>query len=197
MLDKFMQVFLPLFVALDPIAMVPLFLAVTGSLDAGQRKRIAIQAVFTATLIALGFMFVGQVLFTYLGITSADFRIAGGILLLVFAVLDVVGSGKPAVHQSDIVGLVPLATPLIAGPATLTTILVLSSQAGLGRTWTAAGLLVNFVVLAFMLRFADAIARVVGVKPMTAVAKVITVLLAAIAVNFIRLGVTEVVHQWR
>ncbi len=197
MLDKFIQVFLPLFVALDPIGMVPLFLAVTGSLDSAQRKRIAVQAVLTATLIALGFMFVGQILFTYLGISPADFRIAGGVLLLVFAVLDVVGSGKPAVHEPDIVGLVPLATPLIAGPATLTTILVLSSQAGLGRTWTAAGLLVNFLVLAFMLRFADAIARVVGVKPMSAVAKVVTVLLAAIAVNFIRLGVTEVVHQWK
>ncbi|MGA2498311.1 MAG: MarC family protein [Tepidisphaeraceae bacterium] len=197
MLDKFVQVFLPLFVALDPIGMVPLFLAVTVSLDTGQRKRIAVQAVLTATLIAIGFMFVGQVLFTYLGISSADFRIAGGVLLLVFAVLDVAVSGKPAVHEPDIVGLVPLATPLIAGPATLTTILVLSSQAGLGRAWTAAGLLVNFVVLAFMLRFADVIGRVVGVKPMSAVAKVITVLLAAIAVNFIRLGVTEIVHQWK
>ncbi len=197
MLEKFLQVFLPLFVAIDPIGMVPLFLSVTPSLDEQQRRRIALQAVFTATLIALAFMFVGQVLFTYLGISSSDFRIAGGVLLLVFSVLEVVVPGKPAVHEPEIVGLVPLATPLIAGPATLTTILVLSSHAEIGRGWTSVGLLANFALLAVGLRFAGTIARLVGARPLSAVSKVITVLLAAIAVNFIRTGVTEIVHAWR
>src|SRR2546423_2548301 len=123
--DHFLPVFIPMFVAIDPFGMVPIFLAVTDGLSDECRRRVSFEAVLAATAIALAFMFAGRWLFDFLGITAADFKIAGGAILLVLAVLDLLITGKPAVHEPEIVGIVPLAMPLIAGPATLTTTLVL------------------------------------------------------------------------
>jgi multiple antibiotic resistance protein len=87
------------------------------------------------------------------------------------------------------VGIVPLAMPLIAGPATLTTVLVLGTR--LGYAQTALALAVNFAILLFALRASDWICRVVGNNTLRALSKLVVVLLAAIAVNFIRVGVME------
>src|SRR6476646_9808471 len=127
-LRAFLETFLPLFVAIDPFGMVPVFLGVTDGMSDKRRRRITFEAVTAATIICLSFMFLGESLFRFLGISAFDFRIAGGVLLLVLAVYDLLIPGKPAVHERDTVGIVPLAMPLIAGPATLTTTLVLVSR---------------------------------------------------------------------
>src|SRR5687767_15103930 len=124
----FFEAFIPLFVAIDPFGMVPIFLAVTAAMTPAQRRRVTFEAVGAATIIALSFMLLGHAIFRFLYITEDDFRIAGGILLLVLAIMDLLIPGKPAVDEPQIVGIVPLAMPLIAGPATLTTVLVLASN---------------------------------------------------------------------
>jgi len=192
MLDQFPSVFIPMFVAIDPFGMVPIFLAVTEGLSDDRRRQVSFEAVVAATAIALAFMFAGRWLFDFLGITAADFKIAGGVILLVLAVLDLLITGKPAVHEPEIVGIVPLAMPLIAGPATLTTTLVLASRNG--YRWTALSLSLNFLILLFVLLAATRIARVLGVNTLRAFSKLVMVLLAAIAVNFIRSGVTDVIR---
>jgi multiple antibiotic resistance protein len=190
----FLATFIPLFVAIDPFGMLPIFLGVTGDLSQQRRKKVAFEAVFTATIIAFSFMFLGNLIFRFLGITDNDFRIAGGILLLVLAVLDLVQPGKPAVNEPDIVGIVPLAMPLIAGPATLTTALVLATRSDYGYGMTALSLSVNFAILLVVLLSASVIARVVGLNALRALSKLVMVLLAAIAVNFIRSGITNVLR---
>lgn len=191
-LHTFAEAFLPLFVAIDAIGLAPLFLNFTGGMNPHQRRRIASQAMGTALIIAFCFMFVGQAVFNFLHITSSDFRIGGGILLLVFAVLDLLKQGKPAVHEPEIVGIVPIATPLIVGPATLTTLLVLSTK--FGHFVTTLALLANFVLLAFILLLSTEIQRIVSTKALLAISKIITILLAAIAVNFIRTGIFEILR---
>ncbi|MCY2953961.1 MAG: MarC family protein [Planctomycetota bacterium] len=193
-LAHFLTVFIPLLVAIDPFGMLPVFLAVTGDMPERRRRRVAIEAVLTATLICLIFMFLGTQIFRFLSITENDFRIAGGILLLVLAVLDLLHTGKPAVHEPDIVGIVPLAMPLIAGPATLTTLLVLATRGDCGYVLTTVGLLVNFTILLAVMLAASTIARFVGLNVLRAFSKLVMVLLAAIAVNFIRSGITNVIH---
>lgn len=188
----FWEVFIPLFVAIDPFGMVPIFLAVTAQLSESQRRRVTFEAIIAAVIICIGFMFLGQIIFEYLAITDADFRIAGGILLLVLAVLDLVSTGKPAVYEPEIVGIVPLAMPLIAGPATLTTLLVLAGRAEYGYSWTLLGLLANFALLLVAMLMATPISRWLGVNALRAMSRLIMVLLAAIAVNFIRTGVASV-----
>jgi multiple antibiotic resistance protein len=193
MLRTFLEAFIPLFVAIDPVGLVPLFLAVTDRMDAARRRYVAAEAVAAGFVIALGFMFVGEALFRFVGITTADFRIAGGVILLVLAVVDLLTVGKPAVHEREMVGIVPLAMPLIAGPATLTTVLVLGAR--LGYAPTALALAVNFGILLLALRASDWICRVLGINTLRALSKLVVVLLAAIAVNFIRVGVMEVMAK--
>ncbi len=188
-LRRFLQVFVPLFVAIDAFGLVPIYLAVTDAMPPAQRRRISIEALVAALLISIAFMFLGNSIFRLLNITQNDFRIAGGILLLVLAIMDLLSPGKPAVHEPSIVGIVPLAMPLIAGPATLTTLLVLSSTVGYGPT--LLGLLANFALLLGVLVLANHFTRLLGRGTLRAFSKLVMVLLAAIAVNFIRVGITR------
>ncbi|MDB5296294.1 MAG: multiple antibiotic resistance (MarC)-related protein [Phycisphaerales bacterium] len=184
---QFFQAFIPLFVAIDPVGLVPIFLAVTAGVGAERRRRVSCEAVGVAAAISLGFMFVGQALFAFLGVRDYDFMIGGGVLLLVLAVLDLVMHGKPAVEEADLVGIVPLAMPMIAGPATLTTVLVLRGR--YGASWTALGLSANLLLLLGVLLMSGRIARLAGPAAMRALSKLVMILLAAIAVSFIRTGV--------
>ena len=193
LLREFFRVILPLFVTIDALGSVPVFLALTRGMTPGQRRTMTFEATAAATFIAIGFMFVGDALFKFLGITLTDFQIAGGVLLLVLAVLDLLIPGKPAVDESDAGGFVPLAMPLIAGPATLTAVLVLSRRDGISLTLLA--LAVNFLFLLLVLLSATRIAHVIGVKALGAISKLVMILLAAIAVSFIRDGVTHAVLE--
>ncbi len=161
---QFLEVFIPLFVAIDPFGMIPVFLSVTEGLTPQRRRQVTFESVLTAVIVSIGFMFLGQATFHFLGITENDFKIAGGIILLVLAVLDLLITGKPAVHESEMVGIVPLAMPLIAGPATLTTTLVLANREGYGYTLTALGLAVNFGLLLGALLAAGKIVNWLGMN---------------------------------
>ena len=127
-------------------------------------------------------------MFAYLHVTAADFRIAGGVVLLVLAVVDLLVHGKPSVDERASPGVFPLAVPLVAGPATLTTALVLAGR-DLSGTLVALG--VNLAIVLSLLLVAAPAARLVGRSALEAVSKVVVLLLAAIAVNLIRTGVAE------
>jgi len=193
LLRTFLATFIPLLVAIDPFGMVPIFLAVTDGIPDARRRQVSFEAVAAALVICLLFMFLGESLFRFLGIRDYDFRIAGGALLLVLAIYDLLVPGKPAVHERETVGIVPLAMPLIAGPATLTTTLVLTSRHGYAPT--AMGLSINFLLLLAALLASGWIARLVGVNALRALSKLVMVFLAAIAVNLIRVGVTEAIRS--
>ena len=194
-MSDFLLVFIPLLVAIDPLGLVPLFLSVTEGMTPARRRRTSFEAVGASLVICLGFMFLGGAIFRFLGIATYDFRIAGGALLLVLAVHDMLRRGKPAVDESEMVGIVPLAMPLIAGPATLTTLLVLADQYGYGKT--ALSLSLNMTILLVALVYSNLIARVIGRYALSALSKLVMVLLAAIAVNFIRVGIEEAIRAGR
>ena len=186
----FLETFIPLFVSIDAFGLVPLFLSFTGQMTPARRRTVSFEAVLWATVICLAFMFLGAAVFRLLGISTDDFMIAGGLILLVLAVVDLITPGKPAVNADEMVGVVPLAMPLIAGPATLTNLLVLAARHG--HAITALSLAVNFALLLATLLLADRIARAVGMNTLKAFSKLVMVLLAAIAINLIRRGVTGV-----
>ena len=189
-IHQIVSAFIPLFVSIDAFGMVPLFLALTDGMDHEHRRRIMFQASLFALSICVAFMFLGDSVFRFLGITQADFRIAGGILLLVLSIIDLLIRGKPAVDERPAVGLFPLAMPLIAGPATITTTLVLAARP-FGYRLTALSLGVNFAILVIVLLGSERIARLLGVSALRALSKLVMVLLAAIAVNLIRTGIAQ------
>lgn len=183
--SNFLLAFIPLFVAMDPIGLVPLFLGMTQGLPVDDVRRTVRQAVLTAGLVAVGFMFLGQFIFRALGITVADFQIAGGLILLIIATRELVSRAAVPVPAPDF-GVVPLGMPLITGPATLATLLFLNTTVGPGYALAALG--ANLALVFVTLTSGAQLKRIVGVNGLKAISKIIALLLAAIAVHMIRLG---------
>ena len=190
-LAVFFICFIPLFVAVDPIGVIPNFIALTGGLDRSRLRKVLVQSMITAFAVSIVFMFVGQQLLGYLGITVADFMIAGGALLFVFSLKDLVSTGhEERASLDDGVGAVPIGVPLIAGPGLLTTTLVLVNQ--YGYLVVASALVANIVIAGLCLAFSQSISRFLGKTGTKTVGKIANLLLAAIAVMFMRKGLVEI-----
>ena len=185
--EKFLQAFIPLFIAIDPIGLAAIFLALGSGVPTDVRRKIARQAAWTGGGVALLFLFLGQSIFTALGITVHDFQIAGGLILFVLAARDLIHSAaeEPAKLADDF-GVVPLGMPLIAGPASITTLILLSQT--LGVVTTLAALAVNLVLVVLAFAYSGWIGSWIGSTGMRAISKIISLLLAAIAVNMVRRG---------
>ena len=135
--------------------------------------------------VAVFFIFLGKAIFAALGITVCDFQIAGGLILLVLAVRELVGGQHDAAAGEEF-GVVPLGMPLIAGPALLTALLVLIDTVGI--IFTVLALLANLGLVAIGLCNADRVTRWMGKQGLRGISKLIALLLAAIAVSLIRRG---------
>ena len=185
--------FIPIFVAVDAIGNIPLFVTLVEGTTKEERHKIIMDSVATATIVALLFMLVGKWVFRMIGITIPDFQIAGGILLFVIAVqLLLPGMQKGIltdIHDKD-VGVFPLGTPLITGPAVLTTTLMMLDSFGISATCIA--LLVNMLIVWLTLAKADVIMRIMGSSGTRAFAKIMYILLAAIGVMMVRRGMMGV-----
>jgi multiple antibiotic resistance protein len=188
--SRFLQAFIPLFVAIDPIGLAAVFLAMGAGVPVERRRKIATQATWTGGLVALLFLFLGQTIFTALGITVSDFQIAGGLILFILAARDLVHSAAEAPAKlADDFGVVPLGMPLIAGPASITTLILLAQTLGWPATLVALVANLALVVLAFA--YSDWLGRKISATGLRAISKIISLLLAAIAVNMIRQGLAR------
>ncbi len=184
---SFLLAFIPLFVAVDIVGLVPIYLGITSGLDEPGRRRLVLEATLTAAGIGLGFLLVGDAVLNFLGVSVGDFQIAGGTLLLVLSIYDLVHPDQPLRQPGARLGVVPLGIPMIVGPAVLTTLLTVARTQGHGVTLISFAL--NLVIVWVVLRWAVLVERVLGEAGSRAVAKVFNLLLAAIGVTFIRRGV--------
>jgi multiple antibiotic resistance protein len=184
--EKFFVAFIPVFVAIDPIGLIALFMGLGPNASAQQRKHQAFLGILTGLGVAIGFIFLGKIIFSALGITVVDFQIAGGLILLILATRELVTFGPPDRGGGDEFGIVPLGMPLIAGPALLTALLILIDTVGI--VFTLLSLLVNLALVAIALCNADRLSRWMGKQGLRGVSKIIALLLAAIAVSLIRRG---------
>ena len=185
---RFVQAFIPLFVAIDPIGLAAIFLGLGQNMPPARRQQVASQAVWTGGLVALGFLFLGQSIFRALGISVADFQIAGGLILFILAARDLTQSAAEPEKLPEDFGVVPLGMPLIAGPASITTLLVLAQTVTVGVVVTLAALVANLVLVVLALHYSEWLGRKIGPTGLRAISKIISMLLAAIAVNMIRRG---------
>src|SRR3990172_9978241 len=122
--------FIPIFVAVDIFAVLPIFVSMTEGMTEEKRRDVERDSVVTALVVGLTFAALGEAIFRMLGITENDFKVAGGLILLIFAVLDLMGYTKVR-EQAGKPGVVPMGVPLVVGPAVLTTILVLLHHHGI------------------------------------------------------------------
>lgn len=184
--EKFLQAFIPLFVAIDPIGLAAIFLGLGQGVAAAQRQHIARQATLTGGAVALIFLFLGANIFAALGISASDFQIAGGFILFVLAAREIIHSAaKPEQIPHDF-GVVPLGMPLIAGPALITTLIALAQTLGVAVALTA--LVANLILVILAFTYSENLGRLIGATGLRAISKIIAMLLAAIAVNMIRRG---------
>jgi multiple antibiotic resistance protein len=185
--------FVPLFFAMDAVGNLPIFLALTQEVEPKHRRRAVHVATLTALGVGLGFVAIGKAIFSLLGIEVADFLIAGGIILLILAVRYLI-TGKMVETQdlsaSDMVGVVPLGTPLVVGPAVLTSLLSLTGQYRIAIVLSS--FILNLAIQWVLFRQADRIVNFLGRTGVNAVSKIVMLLLAAIAVKMIREGVLTI-----
>lgn len=197
MIDLALTAFVNFFVIIDPVGVVPFFVALTAGLDAAARRAVAIKSVAIAAVILLFFTIIGQPLLHYLGVSIPAFRIAGGILLLLLAVdmVLVKESGirvttrkeeEEASHRGSDVAVFPLAVPLIAGPGAVASVILLQSQnvGDLAAQTVIAGVMVGMLILVAVAFFAAGpIMRLLGVTGVNVMTRVLGIILAALAVS--------------
>lgn len=185
--------FVPLFFAMDAVGNLPIFLALTQEVGATRRRQTVNLASLTALGVGLGFVAVGKAIFSLLGIEVADFLMAGGIILLILAIRYLI-TGKMVENQdlsaSETVGVVPLGTPLVVGPAVLATLLLLIGQYRIPIVLSS--FILNLAIQWVLFKQADRIVNFLGRTGANAVSKIVMLLLAAIAVKMIREGVLTI-----
>ena len=189
----YLLAFVALFVAVDAVAVVPVFVSLTEDDSSEDRARTLRLSVMTALIAGLGFMAVGRAVFTALGVTVADFQVAGGAVLFAISVNDILRSKEDrrlANASPAGVGVVPMGVPLLVGPAVLTTLL--SSVDGFGPLATLAAFVLNMGVAWAILSRAEWITRVVGTAGTKGIAKLMSLLMAAIGVMMIRRGLETI-----
>ena len=196
-LNDFVEPFLSLFVAMNAIGVLPLFIGMTDSVEISARRSLVRRAITTAFVIAIVIVLAGRVIFDTLGITVNDLRIGGGIILLVLSITDLLFSNLTRKSQGndtaiEDLGVVPLGTPLVVGPAAITTILVL--QEGYGYLPTVVALISNLTMSFTLFYFGPAVIGYVGAGASRAIGKVASLFLAAISIAMIRTGVVEIVQ---
>jgi multiple antibiotic resistance protein len=187
MLDSFLKSFIPLFVALDVLGVLPLYARFSIGLDEKKRGRVLKESIVTAFLVTLGFILLGKQILIYLNISLQDFMIAGGIILFIIAVRDLLGFGRgDLAGQEDLFAVVPLGVPLLAGPALLTTSLIVSST--FGFLYVLVALVLNLLIAGAVFKYSMSILRLVSRRWVEAISKFFLLLLGSIAIMFIRTG---------
>ncbi len=193
MIKSLVLSFIPLFVAMDPVGVVPMYLSLTKELHCDERKKVVKDSVLTACVLGVIFVFGGKFIFKFLGISVSDFAIAGGLLLFSFSILDLLREGPPEVRRkpSASLGVFPIGTPIIVGPAVLTTLIILVDAQGFIPTLIAFGL--NLLILGAALLKADIILSLLGEGGARAFVKIMSILLAAIGIMMVRRGIMQLI----
>ncbi len=193
-MKSFWLCFVPLFVAVDAIGLLPLFINLTEGMDKKLIRKIIVQSMITAIAVALAFVAVGTGIFRLLNISVADFMIAGGSLLFIISIRDILAAEKKLLEvDPDSVGAVPIGVPLITGPAVLTTSLLLVSQHS--AVITSLAIAANILIAGGMFMMAPLINRVLGKTGSKAISKIISLLLAAIGVMIVRKGIAMYIAE--
>jgi multiple antibiotic resistance protein len=194
------------FVVVDPVGVVPLFLVMTASNTREKARDMALRACIVGGSLLLFFAIFGGVVFKLFGVSLAGFRVAGGIVLLITA-LDMLRARRSPTRTSpaeeeegaekEDIALVPLAMPLLAGPGAIATVMVLMSR-GKGPAGVASVILaivITFVVTYLLLRGAGVVQRVLGKSGVAILERVMGLILAALAVQFIAEGAREMLFK--
>lgn len=190
----FAEAFLLLFAILDPIGTVPIFMALTED-HVDKRRQICQQSVTLATAILFIFAYLGWFIFQILGITLNDFRIAGGIVLFIVAYDHLSGrEARTRKLEAEEVAAFPIATPLLAGPGAISTVVILANPP-FGPFVTFVVITLNAVLAFFILNRSELVQRLLGLNGTRALTRITALLIAAVGVAFVRQGIVDIIKS--
>jgi len=179
-----------LFIITDMPGNLPFFIGLTEGETQQERRKTFTLSILTGLFMLLFFVFAGMLILDFFNVTFDDFRIAGGILLL-FVAIELMLRGKVHVEHKEDIGVVPLGSPLLVGPGAITTSLVLLRLYGYQVVISA--ILICFFLIWIMLFYAEAIHKILGKNGSLIITKIAGIIIAAIAVQFIRQGLFGVI----
>lgn len=193
--------FVMLIVVINPVAVAPVFVGVTRGMPSAERRSVLNRAVLVAFCVALFFLVAGRIMLAYLGVTMHAFAVSGGILLFLIALPMLFGQRSspqaPAASEpppaGEDVAIFPMAIPMLAGPGTIATVLVLATQAGrdVRRLLILALVLASIYVIAWpILHASDRLIRRIGEGKVGIITRVLGIILAALAVQYVFNGIT-------
>lgn len=186
------RTFIAVFVMADAVGNAPLVLILTKGMEPIQRDRTIDRAAVVATGVLLGFAFAGQAILDYLHISLGSLRVAGGLLLLLIALEMLQGElDVPPVESDRDVAISPLALPLLAGPGTMTTVMILMGDAPQAQISVVAGIISAMVITWLIVRQSVHIDRLIGPQGAVIATKILGFLLAALAIEIGSEGIRE------
>lgn len=186
------KTFVAVFVLADAVGNVPLVLVLTKGMEPEKRHSVVDRASIVATAVLLGFAFAGQWVLDYLQISMGSLEVAGGLLLLLIALRMLEGElDRPVVEEERDVAITPLALPLLAGPGTLTTVMLLMSESPTPHLSVVVGIVAAMLVSWLILRQASRIDEWIGPEGALIITKLLGFLLAALAVEIGSAGIRE------
>ncbi|WP_141734554.1 MarC family protein [Oligoflexus tunisiensis] len=203
-LMTFASTFTALFAIVDPVAVIPVYLSLTDRYSAHERAAVSLKACGIATVILCVFAITGEGIFRLFGISIPAFRIAGGILLLLLGIAQLDAHRERVKTEEenesfarDDISIFPLATPLLAGPGSISTVVLQSSQihGPLQTTLLLIAILLVFVATYFLLKSAPHLYRFLGQTGINLVTRIMGIILTAIAIQFIIDGIMGVISQ--
>ena len=187
MISDFIQAFFAIFVVMDSLGNLPVFYTFIKNAAAAKRKDMIRQTLYVAGAILLLFLFFGENVLKFFSVDFQSFQIAGGIIVMIYGIKLVLGLKIVEERfKTYKIAVVPLATPLITGPATITTIMIFVHQYGLWLTFLAS--LLNLYVVYLFLSKAEYLHKILGRQGSDALSKIMGLILTAIAIGFIRQG---------
>jgi len=185
--------FIPFFVALDPIGILPIFVSLTKDMEEGDRRDIVNVSILTAIFAGIGFLLFGKWVFKLLGITVSDFKVAGGLLLFIIAIVDILFPEKTRSFAKESLGVVPIGIPLIVGPGVLTLLLI--SASSYGYIPTILCFVLNILIVRAVFLNSAYIMKLLKEGGTKGLGKLFSIILAAFAVMMVRSGITELIFS--
>ncbi len=186
-LSDFLKALFAIFIAMDAIGNLPILYVLTKKLSVKERNKNVDKAIFIATILLLAFLFFGTGILGYFGISFDSFRVAGGLVLLIIGLRIVLGLRLMEERAKKYeLAAVPLATPLIVGPAVITVTILLVSEFGFLIPLIAAS--TNLIAAWIILRQTELLFKILGRQGSEVIARIMGLILTALAVEFIRLG---------
>jgi multiple antibiotic resistance protein len=191
-ISDLVKAIIALFIIVDPLGNIPIFIGLTEKIEPSQRKKIYNVAIVVGVVLLLVFAFLGQEILNIFGLSIYSFEIAGGILLLIISIRILVsGTLHENVESPESLGAVPIAMPLLVGPGAITT--TIFNLQSYGTTIAIAAVVAVLSITWIILRFINGVYRILGKTGALVIARVMALLIAAIAIQYILSGVTHFV----